>query len=494
MDSARNRRYYRGNPRCACLSAGNAGNSDGREFAVNRKSCPRLAIRKCLLLVIVLAFASVASAAWREKVLYSFQGLPDGATPASGVVFDQAGNLYGATTNGGSSSCQSVAQCGTVFQLAPPVKKGDPWTETVLYVFQGNTSNDGATPAGGVLFDGAGNLYGTTAYGGTGKCRVLGGLMGCGTVYELSPPAQKGGPWTETVLYSFQGGKDADFPSGDLVFDAAGNLYGATLFGGGKGTTCNTIYGFCGTVFQLSPPKKKGGAWKEKVLHHFAGGTDGGNPNGGLVFDSKGAIYGTTQIGGYNCPHHSNQGCGTVFTLAPPAVKGRVWTETVLYRFKSALDGYTPEAGVTFDGNGNLFGTTAGGGTGNFGSGTVFRLALHSGGSWAKRILYSFQDNSDGGQPQADVVFDSKGNLLGTASGGGSVGNGTVFRLRPRAGDSWGFAALYDFNTLPDGYYPAAGLIFDENGNLYSTTQGGGVGQACQWQGGPCGTVFEIEP
>lgn len=144
---------------------------------MNRKSCPHVVIRLSLSFVVVRAFASVASASWKEKVLYSFQGIPDGATPAGGVVFDQTGNLYGATTNGGSSTCHSVAQCGTVLQLAPPLKQGGRWRETVLYVFKGNTSNDGATPAGGVVID-------------------------------------------------FQGGKDGRDPSGPIAFDASGNIYG----------------------------------------------------------------------------------------------------------------------------------------------------------------------------------------------------------------------------------------------------------------------------
>src|SRR6202521_4576959 len=194
-----------------------------------------------------------ASASWNEKVLYSFQGVPDGSLPVGAVVFDQAGNLYGATTEGGASSCVSVAQCGTVYQLAPPAKQGDPWTETVLYVFKGNASNDGASPAGGLLIDSAGNLYGTTAYGGTGNCVVLGTRMGCGTVFEISPPQQKGGKWTEAVLYSFPTPKQGFVPVGDLAFDSAGNLYGATMFGGGFGTTCNGFYQYCGAVFKLSP-------------------------------------------------------------------------------------------------------------------------------------------------------------------------------------------------------------------------------------------------
>jgi hypothetical protein len=182
----------------------------------------------------LLALTPSASASWNEQVLYSFQGIPDGSVPVGSVVFDEAGNLYGATTDGGSSSCQSIVQCGTVYQLTPPVHKGDVWTETVLYIFKGNASNDGATPAGGLVIDSAGNLYGTTAYGGTGNCVLLGSKVGCGAVFELSPPMQKGGAWTETVLYSFPSSTQGYLPRGDLVFDSAGNLYGATEFGGGQ--------------------------------------------------------------------------------------------------------------------------------------------------------------------------------------------------------------------------------------------------------------------
>src|SRR5579863_3712465 len=183
------------------------------------------------VLLLFLMFAT-ASAEWEEKVLYSFQGgTTDGALPAGGVVFDKAGNLYGATTQG-FGFCPP-AQCGSVFQLAPPAKQGDPWTETVLHVFTGNVNGDGDTPAGGLVIDSLGNLYGTTAYGGTGDCVLLGTKVGCGTVYEMTPPQTKGGKWTETVLYSFPSPKQGYLPNGNLVFDAAGNLYGATEFGGG---------------------------------------------------------------------------------------------------------------------------------------------------------------------------------------------------------------------------------------------------------------------
>jgi hypothetical protein len=220
-----------------------------------------LAIRRLsAFFAVILTLASAASAEWNEKVLYSFQSVPDGATPVGAVVFDKQGNLYGTTRDGGSSSCPSVQQCGTVYQLAPPAKSGDPWKETVLYIFKGNTSKDGASPYGGLVIDAAGNLYGTTGYGGTGNCVVLGILMGCGTVFELSPPKQKGGPWTETVLYSFPTPKQGFVPWGDLVFDGAGNLYGATIYGGGYGTNCgDAYYKYCGAVFELSPPKTKGG-------------------------------------------------------------------------------------------------------------------------------------------------------------------------------------------------------------------------------------------
>ncbi len=324
------------------------------------------------LLLFILTLATTASAQWNEKVLYSFQGIPDGAVPTGGVVFDTQSNLYGATGDGGASTCNGPGQCGTVYQLKPPAQKGGAWTETVLYIFKGHAHNDGATPEGGLVIDQAGNLYGVTGYGGSGPCTLLGGAVGCGTVYELSPPAKQGDPWKEKVLYSFQGGKDGYVAFGDLVFDQAGNLYGATLFGGGKGTTCDSLYGGqCGTVFKLSRPKQEGGKWTEKVLHSFEGGTDGANPNGGLVLDDKGVVYGTTHGGGNEGGECGAGGCGTAFELRPSVQKGSRWTVKVLYRF-NVQDGATPNAGVIFGGNGRLYGTAYAGGTG--GNGVVFCL------------------------------------------------------------------------------------------------------------------------
>ncbi len=467
----------------------------------SRRSCHSLP------LLIVLLLAVSASAEWNEQVLYSFQGgTSDGAAPAGGVVFDKAGNLYGATTGWGPDNCFPIAnECGLVFELSPPAKKGDPWTGTILYEFKGKESNDASAPAGGVILDAAGNVYGTTAYGGTGDCVLLGTNAGCGTVYELSPPVKKGDPWTETILYSFQSGNDGYFPQGNLTFDAKGNLYGATLFGGGKGNSCNEFYGGnCGTVFELSPQKQEGDNWTEKVLYSFRGvasgkqSGDGANPNGGLVLDSKGAIYGTTYFGGNNqkgtCEGGvGGTGCGTVFKLTPPTKKGGAWTEKILHLF-DGNDGAGPAAGAIFDRSGNLYGTTYWGPPDGYG--LVFELEKPSEKrfSWKQTVLYAFKDGNDGGYPDAGLVFDGHGDLYGTVvGGGGELRYGVVFQLKPpsRKGGPWADNSLYTFTGSPDGAHSAASLVFDKSGSLYSTTQWGGTGTACQ---GGCGTVFEVSP
>ena len=214
----------------------------------------------------------------------------------------------------------------------------------MLYSFNFN-GTDGADPAAGLIFDAAGNLYGTT-YGG--------GTYDWGTVFELTPAA--GGGWTEKVLYSFLGGADGFFPAADLIFDAAGNLYGTTGYGGAYDN---------GTVFELTPTG--GGDWTEKLLHSFSynlNGMDGTYPQAGLIFDAAGNLYGTTVGGG-------NYGGGTVFELTPTA--GGNWTETVLHNFnRNGTDGADPYAGLIFDGAGNLYGTTSFGDV--YGDGTVFQL------------------------------------------------------------------------------------------------------------------------
>ena len=449
---------------------------------MNRGRCPRFAIRVFGLFMFILASVSIASAGWKEKVLYSFQGGIDGLTPAGGVVFDKDGNLYGVTNEGGST-CPSPG-CGTVFQLAPPAQKDGAWIETIVYGFNGT---EGSIPVGGAIIDGNGNLYGTTAYGGSGTCLLFGDNVGCGVVYELSPPMQKGGQWTYTVLYNFQGGKDGLFPWGDLAFDKLGNLYGATQFGGGKGTTCNQYYGGnCGTVFELSPPKQKGGAWAERILHSFAGGTDGANPNGYLALDGSGAVYGLTFSGGSQSCH-----CyGTAFKLKPPTNRG-TWSEQLLHSFdRTTADGGNPMAGLVLDSKGNLYGTALNGGPGP--GGIVFRLAPPGkSGRWKETVLYGFDGNKGAYDPESSLIFDQAGNLYGTTNVSWN-GAGDVFRLSPGGkGGAWVYTQLYAFLGPPNGAEPAAGLVFDKHGNLYSTTTKGGS-ETCSFFG--CGTVFEVSP
>lgn len=472
---------------------------------MKRNTRRKVASQLFSLTVVVFVLTRGASAEWKEKVLYSFQGGTDGAVPAGGVVFDQQGNLYGATQQGGGTDCSPMADCGTVYQLAPPAKDGDPWTETVLHVFQGKQHNDGEFPSGGVIADAAGNIFGTASYGGTGDCVLLGIKGGCGTVFELSPPQTKGGQWTYTTLYSFKGGKDGYLPFGDLVFDGVGNLYGATYFGGGKGTTCNPYYQYCGTVFELSPPKTKGSRWTERVLYSFKGVAagaqfgDGANPNGGLVLDDKGALYGTTYFGGNNVKGRceggvGGTGCGIVFALTPPSRDGGKWTEKMLHRF-DAVDGANSAAGVVFDGNGNLYGTTFAGPPN--GSGLVFELRKPTGmaHSWTETVLHLFSGGEEGAGPMAGLIFDPNGNLYGTtATATDRSAQGSVFRMRPpaRRAGSWAFSALYTFTGNPDGAQPSAPLVLDQDGNIYGTTADGGTGKGCGY--GDCGTVFKVSP
>lgn len=270
------------------------------------------------------------------------------------------------------------------------------------------------------------------------------------------------------------------------------------MFGGGKGE-CNGIYGFCGTVFKLSRPKTKGGKWTEKVLHSFAGiragekTGDGANPNGGLVLNSKGAIYGTTFAGGNReCEYAGYVGCGTAFELRRE--KGTSWTEKRLHVFLEKSDGGNPSSLIS-DAKGSLYGTLLFGGPKQWG--TVFNLMFSKKlGRWSVTILYSFTDSSDGATPMAVPIFDSIGNLYVTTSAGSGVsryGNVLKLTLHSRKSGRWMPSVLYGFaNGVPDGAQPAASLVFDKLGNLYSTTAIGGNGSGCSFQG--CGTVFRVKP
>ncbi len=371
-----------------------------------------------------------------ETVLYSFQGSPDGADPLGALVLDKEGNLYGVTGEGGARFY------GTVFELTPQ------GTETILHSF-GPNGGDGYDPLAGVVRDKKGNLYGTSIYG---------GAYGGGTVFKLTPSGSetilfsfgangtdgysptapvvldkkgnlygttaKGGPHgagtvfkltrkgSETILHSFDAAiGDGSEPSGGVVLDKEGNLYGTTEFGGAYG--CGNGYG-CGTVFKLTP---KG---KETILHSFNNnGTDGFYPLGGVVMDKNGNLYGTTLYGGaYSC---FGYGCGTVFELTPPG------TETILYSLNrdNGTDGFNPFAGLVRDETGNLYGTTFFGGA--YSDGTVFEVTP----SGTETILSSFGSNGDGHLPSGGLVLDKKGNLYGTTAKGGAYGYGTVYKVTP---------------------------------------------------------------
>jgi uncharacterized repeat protein (TIGR03803 family) len=357
---------------------------------------------------------------WTESILHSFQGGNDGEQPSSSLIFDQAGNLYGTTAEGGGNAACTDG-CGTVFKLSP--NGSGSWTETILYSFgtNGGTS-DGAYPEG-VIFDKSGNLYGATASGGVDRCGD--DEYPCGTVFELTPSG--GGGWIETIIYAFSGQQGGYDPNGALIFDQVGNLYGTTPGGGLYGCGDNE----CGAVFELSP--NGSGRWTETALYSFQGGSDGQNPAAGLTFDKAGNLYGATYQGGAG-------GYGVIFELIPNGNGG--WTEVTLYSFQSPSDGINPSGGLIFDQPGNLYGTAGYGGGGadcghGAGCGTVFELSPEGNGTWIKTPLYNFQGGSDGMGPSSGLIFDQTGHLYGTTAYGGegtcSIGDytgcGTVFEV-----------------------------------------------------------------
>jgi uncharacterized repeat protein (TIGR03803 family) len=415
-------------------------------------------------LTLIVAWPSRPASAQTETVLHSFGNGTDGYFLTGGLVADSHGNLYGTTQYGGTGTCSIGEECGTAFELSPSAIG---WTETILHEF-GSNATDGWRPYVGLVMDKSGNLYGTTGDGGA--------YGDFGTVFELSPGP--GGKWKEKILHSFGKGNDGVQPDGTLIFDSAGNLYGTTQVGGANGW---------GTVFEVF--QKPGGGWGESVLHSFANdGKDGYYPLGSVVFDSAGNIYGTTWEGGAH-------GLGSVYEVAPKAGGG--WKEQVIFSF-NGKDGAVPENGFAADASGNFYGTTLYGGNnsgcGGDGCGTVYELA-YTGGHWVQTILHSFAANgTDGFEPEAGLTLDSAGNLYGTTIFGGTgncdrgQGCGTVYKLSPGTGGTW-TETVYPFVTFADGYYPEAGVILDSAGNIYGTTVHGGA-----YNGDIDGTVFEITP
>ena len=398
-----------------------------------------------------------AKAAPPERVLYNFKYKSNkGANPNAGLIRDAAGNLYGSTMLGGAFNW------GTVFEVSP--KAGGAWREKVLHSFKGQSKGDGTDPWGGLVFDGAGNLYGTASGG--GPC-------GGGIAFELVPHAD--GNWTEKILHNFGCGSDGAEPLAGLIFDTAGSLYGTTYYGGTS--SCNDGNGRgCGVVFELKP--QTGGRWMETVLYNFkADGGDGTYPEASLLLDAAGNLYGTTSSGGAST-------FGTAFELTAEAGGG--WTEQTIHSF-NGNDGSYPSGNLIFDASGNLYGTTSGGIPNGS---TVFELTPNAGGGWTGKVLHYFNTSGDGVTPQAGVIFDKAGNLYGTTLGGGSdtcfLGCGVVFELMPAAGGAWRESVLHRFTKNgKDGEFPTCNLILDSASHLYGTTQNGGTYIE--------GTVFEIK-
>lgn len=405
---------------------------------------------------------------WKETVLQSFSWAGSGGnSPIGPFVIDQSGNVFGVASAGGNGC--SGASCGLVFELSP--SSGGKWNETVVHQFAGG--NDGEYPSGGLVSDGAGNLYGTTSYGGTG-------CYGCGTVFELTPAGN--GQWTKKTLYNFQGSSDGEDPAFALTFDAAGNLYGVTYGGGGLGF-CD--YGGCGTVFELTP---SGSQWSETVLWRFNNSVDGYDTSGPVFLNAQGQVLGELSFG-HDLGEH-----GLIFSLSNP---GGQWALSTISGF-TFIDGFDPYTSLLADSKGNLYGTTAYGGAA--GIGEVFEMTQASGGGWNEKMIYSFP--TGGYYPNlfnpttfpSPLIADSAGNLYGETQAAGTKNVGMVYELSPAPNGTWLETTLYSFSGGDGGVAPSGGLIMDNAGNLYGTTLYGAKDAVSnQWRSGN-GVVFELRP
>jgi len=392
-----------------------------------------------ILMLPAIVFAPLSFAqAQTFKVPYNFTGTADGGNPVAGLVRDSEGDVYGTTVLGGNASCAIPMGCGVVFKLDPT------GYETALYNFTGGS--DGGYPQAGLILDAAGNLYGTTAYGGDLNCEAP---YGCGVVFMWDKKETK-----EIVLHAFSGAPDGLYPLGGLIRDDEGNLYGTTSGGGSANV---------GVIFRLDS------SGNETILHSFAGApSDGAFPTLTSLLGSGGALYGVTQEGG-------TSNAGVVYKLSKAGTGARL---TVLHSFALGYaDGQYPWGTPIMDKGGSLYGTAYMGGSAA--NGIVWRVSP----SGKETVLHNFYGYpADGAQPNAGVITDGKGNLYGTTAEGGTNGEGTVYELNSEGS----VTLLHSFLSSSDGGYPKDGLIFDPAGNLYGTTYEGGSYDY--------GTVFELTP
>ena len=334
---------------------------------------------------------------WIVHPLYNFSGGLDGEGPVGRISIGPDGALYGTTSAGGGGPCISengYRGCGTVYKLRPPARAPASvivnWSSNVIYRFSGS---NGAYPQGDLLFDDAGNIYGTA---------INGGSAGYGLIYKLTG---SGGSWTQSMLYQAQGSSGGQYPWGGVVSDASGNLYGVYSAAGPGGY---------GGVYKLT---RSGSGWTESTIHGFTyHGNDGAAPQGSVIFDRSGNLYGTTV--------HSVNGGGTVFELSPA---GGGWSYDFIYAFNTGID-LGPYDKLVMDASGNLYGTTFA--DGEHGHGSVFKLT-RSGSGWTYSSLHDFTGGSDGANPMCSLAFDASGNIYGTASAGGTHNKGVIFQITP---------------------------------------------------------------
>ena len=427
-------------------------------------------MKKAAYVALVTVLVCGVAGAQQYNVLYTFQGVQagDGSNPLGNLVFDSAGNIYGTTWSGGSSN-GCFGGCGAVFKLSSG--SDGSWTETTIYQFCTSPVNgaclDGSRPAAGLVVDAAGNLYGTTTAG--GPLRSVGD---CGTVFELSPPSSPGGSWTEAVLYDFCSVYvNGHYLDGLLPYSQLSLDGSGNLYGttsaGGSGSPKNN--NGAGVAFELIHGPN---GWTESILYNFCSVgngicLDGQLPMAGMTFDQNGNLYGTTQEGG------DFQGRGTLYLLTPGS---RGWTETVMALSKQS-GALFPLGAVSIDRLGNRYSTFSSGG--QYGFGGVFKI-----GRQGERSAFSF-NGSNGYSPTAGVLLNSTQGiaLYGTTSEGGTNQSGVVFKITAPSNES----ILYNFCSQPncaDGAIPTGALVADKLGNLYGTTKLGGVSDN--------GVVFEI--
>jgi uncharacterized repeat protein (TIGR03803 family) len=420
-----------------------------------------------LVLSITLTLVGAPNAAdHRYRIIYRFRAGRDGWSPIGAVAAAKNGDLYGATANGGGYSG------GTIYKLTAPTTRSGRWTKTLLHTFR---SGDGGY-AGSVVIGAGGTLYGFAF-----------GPQTCGFIWQLTPPVSGDEVWKYASLYTFNGTSDGCGLQGNPVFDAEGNLYGATESGGNVGCDHNG-YG-CGTVFELRRPPRQGGKWHFKVLYAFIDESgEAQQPDAGITFSRRGNLFGAADGGIYEY--------GAIYRITWPAR-----TKTLLYSFDPYSDGlYVPFGPMTFDKRRrqHLYGTAAFGG--GFGCGGVFELSppAREGKDWTYAMLYAFVGGKDGcnggGYGDGNLVLDRGGNLYGTTPDGGDTQQGTVFRLSPstNSGRQWTETILHSFTDKNgDGGLPGF-VTWGKWGNLYGVTWEGG-GKGCYGEFG-CGTVFEVRP